>query len=134
MTEIESSFEGRGRKAPPLLFVFSQGYASQSLYTASIIGRTRFAYCAKGIIAVAQAPVVHQPPLQHGVGLDDLVDRRSRRSSPSLLAFLQDFPQQLIVGAVLVEEVAVAPGDELGRERDEPADPQRWNSLSSNNS
>lgn len=47
MTEIESSFEGGGGGSALAFFVFSQGYASQSLYTASIIGRTRFAYCAR---------------------------------------------------------------------------------------
>ena len=68
----------------------------------------------QGVLAVAQAPVVHQSPLEHGVAVHNLVHRKIGAELSFLLSFLYYLPQQLEVGAVPVQKAFLAPGGELG--------------------
>ena len=67
----------------------------------------------QGVLAVAQAPVVHQCPLEHGVAVHNLVHRKVGAELSLLLSFFNYFPQQLEVGAVPVQQALLAPGGEL---------------------
>ena len=70
----------------------------------------------QGILAVAEAPVVHKGPLEHGIAVHNLVHRKIGAELSFLLSFLYYLPQQLEVGAVPVQKAFLAPGGELGRE------------------
>ena len=67
----------------------------------------------QGVLAVAQAPVVHQCPLEHGVAVHNLVHRKVGAELSLLLSLLDDLPQKLEVCAVPVQKALLAPGGEL---------------------
>ena len=64
----------------------------------------------QGVLAVAQAPVVHQSPLEHGVAVHNLVHREVSAELSLLLSFLYYLPEELEIGAVPVQEAFLAPG------------------------
>ena len=63
----------------------------------------------QGVLAVAEAPVVHQGPLKHGVAVHNLVNGEVGAELPFLLSFLYYFPKELEVGAVPVQKAFLAP-------------------------
>ena len=65
------------------------------------------------VLAVAQAPVVHKGPLEHGVAVHNLIHRKVGAEFSLLLSLLDDLPQQLEVCAVPVQKALLAPGCEL---------------------
>ena len=67
----------------------------------------------QGVLAIAQAPVVHKSPLEHGVAVHNLVHRQIGAELSILLSLLDDLPQQLEVGAVPVQQALLSFGCEL---------------------
>ena len=67
----------------------------------------------QGVLAIAQAPVVHKSPLEHGVAVHNLVHRQIGAELSILLSLLDDLPQQLEVGAVPVQQALLSFGGEL---------------------
>ena len=58
----------------------------------------------QGVLAVAQAPVIHKSPLEHGIAVHNLVHRKVGAELSLFLSLLDDLPQQFEVGAVTVQE------------------------------
>ena len=71
----------------------------------------------QGVLAVAEAPVVHKGPLEHGIAVHNLVHRKVGAELPLFLPILDYLPQKLEVGAVPVQQALLAPGGELGGEK-----------------
>ena len=68
----------------------------------------------QGVIPSGQTPVVDQSPLAQGVHPDHLVDRHVSPELSPLLALADDLPQEPVIGAVVVQQGFVSPGDQLG--------------------
>ena len=58
----------------------------------------------QGVLAVAEAPVIHKSPLEHGIAVHNLVHRQVASEFAHLLSFLDYLPQKLEVGSVPVQE------------------------------
>ena len=77
-------------------------------------GHHGLAILPQGIAPAGQAPVIDQRPLAQGIDPDHLADGHVPPQLPPLLALEDDLPQELIIGPVVVQQVLVPPGDELG--------------------
>ena len=71
----------------------------------------------QGVLPAAEAPVVELGPLPEGEGLHDLVDAEVPAELPLFLPGPDDLPQQLEVDPVPVQQMLLAPGQELGGEQ-----------------
>ena len=68
----------------------------------------------QGVAAAGQAPVIDQGPLAHGIDPNHLTDGDIPTQFPSFLPLQHDPAQDFKVGAVVIQQMLFAPGDELG--------------------
>lgn len=72
---------------------------------------------AQGVAAAGNAPVIHQPALEHRIGFGNVINRKFLAEGAILLPFADDLTQQLIIGTIRAHHVTLAVCDELGREQ-----------------
>lgn len=68
---------------------------------------------AQRVVAVAQTPVVHQPPLKDCVRFSYVVDGQFFSEETALLSLDGYLPQKFIISSAGLEEMPLSLGDEL---------------------
>ena len=76
-------------------------------------GHDPTAVLSQGIFSAYQTPIVEERPLAKCVGLDHFVDRNLGAEFPALLTLQHDGAEELVVGAIPVQQMLLALGDEL---------------------
>lgn len=97
-----------------ILFLFSSFFAFFRSKAAQKNGHHALGILAEGIIPIGNAPIINQRAFAEGICLHNLVHRNILPKLALPLPLRHDLAQQLIIDAVMIEQMLFARGDELG--------------------